>query len=238
MATRSTAPTPSRSRLPLILLAVVGLCAAIAIGVSVASSGDDETAGTSTAGSADDAPGAEEGTGDTASGGLVEEQADEVTVTGGALDAYVAGVDDLAEGKPMPALSGTGLDGEPLTIGPDDGPAIIVFVAHWCPHCQREVPVIVDWLAGGGGDGVEMRSVSTAFAPAQGNWPSSEWLAREEWPVATLLDPTGSASLAAGQSAFPYFVVLDDAGEVVTRVEGELTPEQLDALADAAAGRA
>jgi cytochrome c biogenesis protein CcmG, thiol:disulfide interchange protein DsbE len=217
------------SRLPLILAVVVGLCAIVAVVVTLASSGDDEpdlAAGDSTA--------TEPGPEGTAEDGPVEDRAQEVTVTGTALDAYVDGVEDLAEGKPMPALTGTDLEGETITIGPDDGPAIFLFVAHWCPHCQAEVPRVADWLANGGGEGVEVRAVSTAFAPERGNWPSSAWLAAEDWTVPTLLDPTGAASLAIGQGDFPFFMVVDAEGNIVTRVEGELSPEALDQLAAAA----
>jgi thiol-disulfide isomerase/thioredoxin len=209
-AQRAAHPDRSGSRLPIILAVVVALCAAVAIAVSVASDEDKGLSGTP-----------------------IEDQAEDVRVTGAPLDAYVDGMEDLAVGKAMPELSGTGIDGSSLTIG-GDGPALIVYLAHWCPACRAEVPVIVDWLSSGGGDGVQMFAVSTAFAPDRGNWPSSTWLADEGWPVPTLVDPSGMASQASGQGNFPFFIVVDGDGEVVARQEGQLPSEQLDVLASVA----
>ena len=53
---------------------------------------------------------------------------------------------DPALGARLPTLTGTGLDGKPLTIGPSGKPQVILIVAHWCPHCQAEVPRLVSWL--------------------------------------------------------------------------------------------
>ena len=54
---------------------------------------------------------------------------------------------DPAIGKTVPTLTGKSVyDGGAVTIGPDTGggkPQVIVFVAHWCPHCQAEVPRLV-----------------------------------------------------------------------------------------------
>jgi hypothetical protein len=102
--------------------------------------------------------------------------------------------------------------------------------------CQTEVPVIRDWLADGGGSEVEMRAVSTGFNRSGGNWPPSEWLDSEGWTVPTLVDRTGSAAVASGQSSFPFFVAVDGQGNVVARQAGALTTDQLDALAALAAG--
>jgi protein-disulfide isomerase len=43
-----------------------------------------------------------------------------------------------------------------------------------------------------------------------------------------------AAAAAYGLSAVPFFVVVDDEGQVVFRVSGELDTPQLDALVDAA----
>jgi cytochrome c biogenesis protein CcmG, thiol:disulfide interchange protein DsbE len=211
-AQRAAHPDKSGSRLPIILAVVVALCAAVAVAVSVASDDDKGL-----------------------SGPPIEDEAEDVRVNGAPLDAFLDGTDDLAVGKQMPELSGTGIDGRSLTVG-GDGPALIVYLAHWCPVCQEEVPVIVDWLESGGGEGVQMHAVSTAFSPERGNWPSSTWLADEGWPVPTLLDPSGMASQASGQGNFPFFIAVDGDGEVVARREGQLPSEQLDALASAATG--
>jgi cytochrome c biogenesis protein CcmG, thiol:disulfide interchange protein DsbE len=196
------------ARIGLIAGAVVVLAAVAAIAVSVAGDG----------GSRPDS---------------LEDQAVSVTVEGQALPPFPDAGTDPAVGQPFPTLSGTGTTGNPMRIE-TDRPTILVFVAHWCPVCQREVPVLRDWIAGGGAEGVEVLGISTAFEPARGNWPTTDWLEGAGWAQPTLLDPDGAAWVASGQRAFPAFVVVGSDGSVVARTTGELSVEQLDALAQLA----
>jgi hypothetical protein len=106
-----------------------------------------------------------------------------------------------------------------------------VFVAHWCPHCQREVPLIQSWINDGHlPASVELDSVATAIDPRRPNYPPGAWLAREGWTPPVLYDNDNSAAAAAGLSAFPFFVAVDGKGKVVERNSGELTTGQLDAI--------
>ena len=74
-------------------------------------------------------------------------QTQPVSVTGAALPTFSGDTaSDPAVGQPMPTLRGKSFDGTPLTIAPDGHPKVIAFVAHWCPHCQREVPLLANWL--------------------------------------------------------------------------------------------
>ena len=63
-----------------------------------------------------------------------------------------------------PRWTGQSFDGTPLAINPGDGkPKLVVFVAHWCPHCQAEVPrVLVQWMASGAQPGRSSRSCGVA----------------------------------------------------------------------------
>jgi len=139
-------------------------------------------------------------------------------------------VDDPAVGTAFPTLTGTDLAGDALTIGGTGRPAMVVFLAHWCPHCQAEVPVIVDWVADGGlPEGVDLVGVATANDERRGNYPASAWLDEEGWDAPTLLDdPDETAALAGGVSSFPFMVFVDADGTVVSRAAGELTTDQLD----------
>jgi thiol-disulfide isomerase/thioredoxin len=97
-----------------------------------------------------------------------------------------------------------------------------MFVAHWCPHCQREVPLLAKWLKGGQPAGVELYSVATSTSAQQANYPPSAWLAREGWTVPVLTDDEASgAAQAYGLTSFPYFVFIDSSGKVVQRMAGE-----------------
>jgi thiol-disulfide isomerase/thioredoxin len=163
-----------------------------------------------------------------------EPAADPVQVTGAALPAMTAGGADPAVGMELPTLTGVGLDGEPMTIGPDDGAVAIVVLAHWCPHCQAEVPRLVDWLAANEvPEGVRVVALSTAIDPARPNYPPSAWLEREGWSQPTLTDDGSSTALRAlGVSNFPGVVSVAADGTVQRRLTGELEDDAFGALLD------
>ena len=143
--------------------------------------------------------------------------------------------DDSARGCTIPTAEGLDLDGEAITIGPDGPAKLIVFVAHWCPHCQAEVPRIVEHLADTPmPDDVDLVAVSTSANPAAPNYPADAWLDDEGWTVPTLDDVDNAAALQFGLSAFPFFVAVAAEGAVVARGSGELTMDQFDALVEAA----
>jgi cytochrome c biogenesis protein CcmG, thiol:disulfide interchange protein DsbE len=150
---------------------------------------------------------------------------------GAALPAYAAGPDDPAVGRPIPEVVGASFDGTPVTIKAAGKPKLIVFLAHWCPHCQREVPVVQAWIdTNGMPAGVELVSVVTAIDPNRPNYPPEEWLARERWQVPVIVDADNRIATLYGLTAFPYWVAVGADGTVAQRLTGELTPDQLDAL--------
>jgi thiol-disulfide isomerase/thioredoxin len=109
-------------------------------------------------------------------------------------------------------------------------------VAHWCSHCQAEVPRVQKWLdASGMPADVDLVTVATSNDPARGNFPAADWLRREKWSVPTIVDDKqNQAGNAFGVSGFPYFVVTDAQGKVVYRTSGEITEDQWNALLEAA----
>lgn len=157
-----------------------------------------------------------------------------VTIDGTALAVMPSSGTDPAVGQPLPAISGVNtLDGTPVTIAPDGKPKLVFTVAHWCPHCQKEVPLIQQWIdAGKVPAGLELYAVSTAVRPDSGNYPPATWLTKEHWSVPTMADSSDNAALEAlGVSGFPFIVAVDADGKVVARVSGEQPVETLDALA-------
>lgn len=169
----------------------------------------------------------------------VDSETGPVDVYGDALPPYAES--DAAAGLEIPRVRATLLDGRSIELGVDGTARLIGFFAHWCPHCQAEVPVAREWLQSTTlPDDVEVIAVSTGVEPTAGNYPPSEWFAREDWPTDVVLDDAaGSIAAAYGLTRFPYWVVVDEAGTVVTRTTGELSPAQLDELvALAAAGAA
>ena len=196
----------------IVLLGVVAL-ALIAVVVGLVSGGDDDDS--------------------TASAGETRD----VEVRGDALPPLEDPAVDPAVGQPVPVVTGETFAGDAVTI-PGDGPTVVVFLAHWCPHCQREVPSLVEHFEENGmPEGVDVLAVSTSVDESAPNYPPSKWLEREGWDVPTLYDDeAGSAARAFGLSAFPFFVAIDADGNVVARTSGELEGPQVEALLDAARG--
>jgi thiol-disulfide isomerase/thioredoxin len=160
--------------------------------------------------------------------GPPEPAAQPVAITGEHLPALTDPAADPAAGQPIPRLTGIGLDGQRLEIAPDDGPMVIVVLAHWCPHCQAELPGIVGSIADGSvPEGVSVVGVSTAIDPVRPNFPPSAWLEREGWMQATLIDDAGNGALRAlGLSEFPGFVFVAADGTVAGRLTGEIGTER------------
>ncbi len=153
-----------------------------------------------------------------------------VTVSGDSLPAFGGEpASDAAIGLEAPNLTGQGFDGEEISITNDGRPKVILFLAHWCPHCQREVPVLQSYAdATGFTDSVDIYSVATSNSPTQPNWPPSSWLEREGWTFPTIVDdPESTAFQAFGQGGFPYYVLIGSNGQVALRMSGEQDPAAL-----------
>ena len=167
-----------------------------------------------------------------------EPDAVQVTVTGEPIPVLAGNApvgQDVAFGWDAPLISGSDWKGNPVTIDPSDGrPKLIVFLAHWCPHCQEEVPEVQAWLnETGGSSAVDLYGVATSINRSRPNWPPGDWLEREGWTSPTIMDKNNRASIAYGLSAFPYWVALNSEGKVVFRIargigiEGLLSLQQL-----------
>ncbi len=219
-----------------IVLGVIVLAGIAAIAVTALTSSDDDS-GTATGPGTTSDSGETGGTTGGTSGGEMPDPRElaGATVSGTALSAFEDTAGDPAVGKPAPVLEGVDLYGEPMTIGGAGEPTVVVFLAHWCPHCQREVPVLVDWFEENGQpEGVEVVGLTTAFDETRGNWSPGEWLAEEGWAQPTMVDPDGGAAETWGLTSFPYFVAIDANGDVVARAAGELTTAQFEELLEAA----
>jgi thiol-disulfide isomerase/thioredoxin len=137
-----------------------------------------------------------------------------------------------------PTLTGIDLAEQPITIEPGGTPKILLFLAHWCPHCQAEVPRMVDYLSETGGvDGVDFYGITTSTDRLRTNYPPSAWLERENWQAPVMLDDEQSrAGLAYGVNAFPFWVVLDSEGKVALRLTGELDRQGIEQIFTFASG--
>jgi len=153
------------------------------------------------------------------------EEFNSVEVAGDPLPQYSDSASDTAIGMTAPILTGKGFTGNTIVTGPG-APTLLVFLAHWCQYCQREVPLLVQWNRDGlVPSGLDVIAIATSTDPASPNFPPSEWLAREEfpplWPVMTDSGEKTAAN-AMGVSGFPFFVLLDSSGKVALRISGEI----------------
>ena len=155
------------------------------------------------------------------------------TVEGDPLPVYATGTQDVAIGLTAPTVTGADWEGNPVTIEPDGTAKIILFLAHWCPHCQNEVPVVQDWVdAGGLPEGVELISVVTSTDRSRTNWPPQDWLEEEGWTSPSVMDDQiGTVAANYGMAGTPFYVVLDGENTNLGRISGEIGVEGLNALA-------
>ncbi|MDH3605895.1 MAG: TlpA family protein disulfide reductase [Acidimicrobiia bacterium] len=143
-------------------------------------------------------------------------------VTGDFLQQFPStGVENSA-GSPVPEVSGVDFDGNPVSIVKNGKPKMLLFLAHWCPHCRDEVPEVQAYLETNTiPDEVDFISVATSIDRGRVNFPPSSWLEGENWSVPVILDSAGSeAYVAYGAGAFPFWAMVDADGNLITRVSG------------------
>lgn len=168
-----------------------------------------------------------------------------VEVTGDPLPALDSVADvDPAVGTPMPVIDGATFDGNAMTIGGStDGPTMYVFLAHWCPHCNDEVPELIELKNRNGiPEGMNVVAISTAVDNTAPNYPPSQWIVDKDWPSdwPVMADSSDSTSFVVnGGGGFPYLMIVDADGNVLDRASGTKSAEDLaawiqDALATAA----
>lgn len=222
-------PTPTRrppkreasgGQSMLLVIVVCGVIVLAGVGLGIALLGGDDGGGGSSTSSA---------AGTDAFG--------DVNVVGTPLPTFDGTEDDPAIGEIAPQLSGQTPSGAGSSVGGRGAPTLIAFLAHWCPHCQRELPLLVDLQEDGAFEGMRTTAVLTGTDPNAPNYPPADWLVREGWEGNVLLDDQQSTGATAyGLAGYPYLVFLNANGEVVARADGELPVETIEAYLDEARG--
>jgi len=161
-----------------------------------------------------------------------------VVVVGDPLPEFGDGA-DTAIGMTAPVLEGFGFLGNEVTTTPGT-PMLLVFLAHWCPFCQKEVPVLVNWDSSGTVPAnLDVIAVTTGTDEAQPNFPPSVWLANEKWPELwpVLVDNKDqTAANTFGLAGYPFMVLIGTDGKVLWRNSGEISAEALTEAVNAALG--
>ena len=209
-----------KNRTFVIVAGVVVLIIAAALIAVLATGGSDDSGDSSASGDS----------------GAEIEQTRPVEVTGEALAPFEDPAADPAVGQASPVVNGQGFDGTAMTIGgAGDKPTLLVFLAHWCPHCNSEVPEVIKLNdAGGIPADLDVVGISTAVASDRPNYPPSEWIVDKGWPFPTMADSENSEALSAfGGTGFPFLVMVDSDGTVLARQSGESTADELGAWIDA-----
>jgi thiol-disulfide isomerase/thioredoxin len=164
----------------------------------------------------------------------------EVAVEGDDLPFLETGAADPAVGLTAPTVTGETFDGEQLTIGADGNAKIVVLLAHWCPHCQAEVPLVQSWIESGGlPEGVDLYGVTVLTNRVRDGrtWPPQDWLESEGWTSPTIKDDQQNSIVNAyGMTGTPTYVVLGPDNENLGRISGEIGLGGLETLAGLAAG--
>ena len=168
-----------------------------------------------------------------------EEQVDasigfgEVTVEGDNLPAIQnPNTGDPTIGFVAPTISGSDWNGNDFTIGADGRSKIVVLLAHWCPHCQADVPVIQNWIDKGGlPEDVDLYGVTVLSNSLRPEFPPQDWLESEGWTSPTIMDnQDGDVALAYGLSGTPYYIILDGQNRNLGRVSGQVGEAGLNAM--------
>ena len=146
------------------------------------------------------------------------------------------GGDDNDDVVVAPPLVGQDYAGNDVEVVPGtDGPQMVVFLAHWCPHCNAEIPVLQQWEASGAiPEDLSIVGVSTAAREDAENYPPSEWIEAVGWEWPVIADDDGALAEAYGVNAFPYMVFIGDDGAVTATVSGEQPISELQRIADEA----
>ncbi len=216
-------PRPAQNRMWLFV--ALGLAVAIIAAIVVITvSGDDKKATEGTL-----APGG---------GSASPAEVQPVTVVGDVLPVLGNSGADTALGMKAPVLNGFTFDGSPISINPDDGAYMVVFLAHWCPHCNREIPVLNEWKASGAIPAdLRIIGVTTGVDASAPNYPPSKWIEEKAWTWPVLADSADSTALAAfGVGSFPAFAIVGSDGLVKFRGSGEYPIADLNQIVAAALG--
>jgi thiol-disulfide isomerase/thioredoxin len=163
-----------------------------------------------------------------------------VTVTGTPLPP----LDDADEaiGTIVPTVAGESFDGTPVEIDPGEGHTMVVVLAHWCPHCNDEIPRLIQLQEDGRlPSDLRIVGVSTAVNADLPNFPPSEWIVDKGWPWEVLVDGVDAdgafvAAAAYGINGFPFITVFDSNGAVTARWSGESDVDELAEKIDQAVG--
>ena len=133
----------------------------------------------------------------------------------------------LAAGDSIPEFRAPLMGGGTMNWSDYAGKSVVLAIwASWCPHCQKELPILASTQAKY--PGVQLVSVTTAFGVEPGPTPQ-EYMQQHSLTFPVGLDDAKTTILTGlGVKGFPtvYYVGAD--GKVVQMTEGEVDPATID----------
>jgi cytochrome c biogenesis protein CcmG/thiol:disulfide interchange protein DsbE len=216
-----------------IVSVIVGAVVLVAAAVAVATGGSDSSPGTTVASTSAGSTGTDSSS-NSLPATVPAAEYQPVRVVGDVLAPMPESGTDTGIGATVPVVNGYDFAGEAvsLDVAASGRPTMVVFLAHWCPHCNREIPRILEWAGTSGvPDGLRIVGVATSSRNDYPNWPPSEWLVNMGWKWDTMADSRdGSAFAAYGGTSFPTMVLVGPDGTVRNRFSGEIEVSDLDRL--------
>lgn len=141
---------------------------------------------------------------------------------------------DRSIGTPAPQFSGSGFDGDPITVEPGR-PFLVVVVSHWCGSCEKEMDDLVAHTKDLDAGRLQMLVVITDIDQSKAGYPPKEWLNERGWSGPVLVDSgSGQVATSLGADGAPLFVSIDKDGLVVDRAQGPVPMRRVDEMVAAA----
>lgn len=143
-------------------------------------------------------------------------------------------------GKAAPEISGTNIqNGKEVALSDFEGKATLVtFWAHWCPFCQKELPVIQQ-VYEQDKDKYNFLTVSLneGQQPAKPEFASAQaFIKTNGMTMPTIRDESDTIGKAWNITSYPTLYVITPDGKVAQKLTGAQTAAEIDAaLAEAAA---
>ena len=140
---------------------------------------------------------------------------------------------DTASGKISPTIKYKILGDDLVVNYPENTPTILLFVAHWCPYCQEEIPEVIEWIQQDNviEKGVNVVLIVTSIDSGKSNYPPDEWLFNEKWQYPVIYDDEeNKIAEHFGVSYFPSWVFTENDGMIAFTHAGKITREELSKL--------
>jgi len=231
-STRPGGPRLPSWVIPMIVLALVaGLGVGLAVGMLIGGRDDSGQAATTTSAATPTS-----GATTTAAWEPSDAYGSAVTVTGEALPPFNSEAADTAVGLPMPQIAGTDFAGTPLAVNTDGRAKLIVALAHWCPYCNAEVPILNEWYAGGLPEGVDVIALHVYSDPTRPHFPPAAWVEETQFSLPLIADDESRTLVRTlGIPAVPFWLLVSADGTVMERGTGQVEADVLDGIVEALA---